>query len=147
VSVLLITNTDRRTTERSTSDSLGDVLWVHKLYRRNVPLLHTSLHVISFTRHFPALVLKVTNARVRRPGYEAMFKLHTYMYIDSTNHTPNLELKQLIFLQPKNCMQKLKHLQILITFQCVNYRYVRTQQVLNGTDVPELDSSHSLYEQ
>ena len=44
-------------------------------------------------------------------------------------------------------MQKLKHLQIFITFQCVNYRYVRTQQMLNGTDVPELDSSHSLYEQ
>jgi len=30
-----------------------------------------SLHVISFTRPFPALVLQVTNAGVRRPGYEA----------------------------------------------------------------------------
>ena len=31
----------------------------------------TSLHVISFTRPFPALVLQVTNNEVRRPGYEA----------------------------------------------------------------------------
>ena len=44
----------------------------------NVPLLHiptqhpgTSLHMISFTRPSPVLVLKVTNARVRRPEYEA----------------------------------------------------------------------------
>ena len=40
-------------TERSTSDSLGNVSWIQKaalqLYRRNVPLLHTA----------------------RRPGYKA----------------------------------------------------------------------------
>ena len=52
----------------------------------------TSLYVISFTGPSPTLVLQVTNVRMRRPGYEAMFKLHTYMYIDSTNHTLNLEL-------------------------------------------------------
>ena len=47
-------------------------------FSRNVPLFHmstqrldTSLHVISFTRPSPALVLQVTNAWVRRPGYEA----------------------------------------------------------------------------
>ena len=38
----------------------------------NVPLLHTStLHVTSFTRPSPALVLQATNAGVRRPGNEA----------------------------------------------------------------------------
>jgi len=31
----------------------------------------TSLHVISFTRPSPMLVLQATNAEVRRPGYEA----------------------------------------------------------------------------
>jgi len=31
----------------------------------------TSLHVISFTRPSPALVLQMTNAGVSRPGYEA----------------------------------------------------------------------------
>jgi len=49
VSVLLIANTDRRMTECSTSDSVGDASWVQKaalqLYRRNVPLLHTSRYV------------------------------------------------------------------------------------------------------
>jgi len=70
----------RRMTECSTSDSLCDVSWIQKaalqLYRRNVPLLQTSRYVIahdscSFTRPSPALVLHVTNAWVRRPGYEA----------------------------------------------------------------------------
>jgi len=44
----------------------------------NVPLLHMStqrlamsLHVISFTRPSPTLVLQAANAGVRRPGYEA----------------------------------------------------------------------------
>ena len=44
----------------------------------NVPLLHTStqrppmsLHVTSFTRPSPVLVLQATNAGVRRPGNEA----------------------------------------------------------------------------
>jgi len=48
VSVLPITNPDSRTTERSTSGSLGDVSWIQKaasqLYRRNVPLLHMCVH-------------------------------------------------------------------------------------------------------
>jgi len=72
---------DHETTECSTSGSLDDVSWIQKaalqLYRRNVSLLHmstqclgTSLHVISFTRPSFTLVLQVTNARVRRPGYE-----------------------------------------------------------------------------
>ena len=44
----------------------------------NVPLLlmstqrlDMSLHVISFTKPSPTLVLQATNAEVRRPGYEA----------------------------------------------------------------------------
>ena len=87
VSTLLIANMDHRMIERSTSDSLGDVSWVQnatlQLYRRNVPLLHTStqhpgmsLHVISFTRPSPVLVLQATNTGVRRPGYEASFDPH-----------------------------------------------------------------------
>ena len=50
---------DRRTTERSTSDSLGDVSWIQKaalqLYRRNVPLLHTSRYVIPRDSVLPGL--------------------------------------------------------------------------------------------
>jgi len=49
VSALPIANTDGRTTERLTSDSHGNVSWVHKaalqLYRRNVPLLHMSRYI------------------------------------------------------------------------------------------------------
>ena len=44
-------------------------------YSGNVPILHTStqhpgipLHVISFTRPSPTLVLQATNAGVRKPG-------------------------------------------------------------------------------
>ena len=71
---------DRRTTERSISDSLGNFSWIQKaalqLYRRNVPLLHTSRYVTahdscSFTRPSPALILQATNTGVRRLGYEA----------------------------------------------------------------------------
>ena len=51
MSALLIANTDCTTTERSTLDRLGDVSWSQKadlqLYRRNVPLLHTSRYVIA----------------------------------------------------------------------------------------------------
>jgi len=40
VSALLITDMDRKTTERSTSDSLDDISWIQKatlqLYRRNL---------------------------------------------------------------------------------------------------------------
>jgi len=68
-------------TECSTSDSLGDVSWIQKvtlqLYRRNVPLLHTSRYVIPRDLVLPglppaALVLQVTNTGARRPGYEAI---------------------------------------------------------------------------
>jgi len=49
-SALPIANIDHRMTECSTSDSLGNVSWIQKaalqLYRRNVPLLHTSRYVI-----------------------------------------------------------------------------------------------------
>jgi len=69
---------DRRTTECSTSDNLGDISWIQKgalqLYRRNVPLLHMSRYVIahdSFTRPSPTLILQATDAGGRRPGYEA----------------------------------------------------------------------------
>ena len=75
------------TTEHLTSGSLGDVSWVQKaalqLYRRNVPLLHMptqrprmSLHVISFARLSPMIVQQVTNAGVRRSGYEATLQLY-----------------------------------------------------------------------
>ena len=66
-----------------TSGSIGNVSWVQKadlqLYRRIVPLLRMSiqrpgmsLHVNSFTRPSPVLVLQATNAGVRRPGYEVI---------------------------------------------------------------------------
>ena len=46
MSTLPITTVDHRASEWSTSGSLGDAFWVQKaapqLYRRNVPLLHTS---------------------------------------------------------------------------------------------------------
>ena len=66
-------------TECSTSDSLADVSWVQKaalqVYRRNLPLLHTSRYVIArgsvLPGSSPALVLQATNAGAGRPGYEA----------------------------------------------------------------------------
>jgi len=45
-----------------------------QLYRRNVPLFHTSKYVIAcdqFYQSSPELVLQATSADVRRPGYEA----------------------------------------------------------------------------
>jgi len=59
--VLLITNTDHGATEHLTSGSLRNIYWVQKaasqLYRKNLPLLHTSTqrpgtssHVISLPR-------------------------------------------------------------------------------------------------
>ena len=79
VSALPITITEYGATEHSTSGSLGNVSWVQKatsqLYRRNVPHFHappkhpgTSLHMTSFTRLSPH---QVTNARAKRPRYEA----------------------------------------------------------------------------
>jgi len=59
VSALLIANTDHRTTERSTSERLSDVSWIQKavlqLYRRNVPLLHTSRYIIPRDSVLPGL--------------------------------------------------------------------------------------------
>jgi len=66
-------------TEWSTSDSLGDISWVQKAasqlysYRTNV---HSSTHplnvqyVIACDQFYHAFSLQVTNAGVRRPGYE-----------------------------------------------------------------------------
>ena len=55
--MLPIANTDHRTTERSTSDSLDDVSCVQKaalqLYRRNVPLLHMFRYVIAHDSVLP----------------------------------------------------------------------------------------------
>jgi len=71
VNVLQITNTDYRTTERSTSDSLGNVSWVQKatlqLYRRNVPFLHTSRYVIAHDSVIPGLP-RVSIANDKRWG-------------------------------------------------------------------------------
>jgi len=44
---LLTENMDRRMTEHSTSDSLGNSEATLQLYRRNVPLLHMSRYVIA----------------------------------------------------------------------------------------------------
>jgi len=58
------------------SGSLGVFLWFRKLLyscnRRNVTLLCTSTQrdVISFIRPPPTIILQVTNAGMRRPGYE-----------------------------------------------------------------------------
>jgi len=50
---------DHRTTERSTSDSLGDVSWVQKaalqLNGGKVPLLHTYWYIIALDSVLPGL--------------------------------------------------------------------------------------------
>ena len=76
--MLSIANTDRRTTERLTSDSPCMLFGFRKpLYSCTKGMCHsstcpgTSLHMISLTRPSPALVLKATNTGVRRSGYEA----------------------------------------------------------------------------
>jgi len=94
-SVLPTANTDCRMTECSISDNLSDVSWAHKALAVQKdcttsiqhPVLGTSLHVISFTRPSPILVLQATNAGVRRPGHEVSpnplelvlyFSIHAY---------------------------------------------------------------------
>ena len=84
------------TNERSTSDSLGDVSWIQKsalqLYRRNVPLLHTSRYVIA---HDSALRLQATNAGVRRESHQILFLVrgelwardYVVVLLSSLNHT------------------------------------------------------------
>ena len=87
VSMLLIATTDRGGTEQWTSGSLGDVPQVQKpalqLHRTLKPFLHTStqrpgtctsLHMTTFTKPFPVLVLQATNVEARRPGHEAKTK-------------------------------------------------------------------------
>ena len=73
-SALLIINSDHRTTERSTSDSLGDISWIQKaalqLYRRNVPLLHTSRYVIPCDSVLPAFP-RISTASDKRWGEKA----------------------------------------------------------------------------
>ena len=59
-----------------TIECLGDISWVQKaalqMYRRNVPLLHTSRYVTAHDSVLPGfpptLVLQETNAVVRRHG-------------------------------------------------------------------------------
>ena len=57
--------------------AIGSVL-TYLQFSGSVPLLHMStkhpgsLHMISFARPFPALVLQVTNTGVRRPGYKTI---------------------------------------------------------------------------
>ena len=58
-SALPIANADHGMTERSTSGRLNNVSWIQKatlqLYRRNVPLLHTSRYVIPRDSVLPGL--------------------------------------------------------------------------------------------
>ena len=95
-----IANTDRRMTECLTSDSLGNVSWV--LYSCTEGMCHSStclgmsLHVVSFTRPSPALVLQSTNDCVKRPGYEAtkfiviVMELTCFPFMDQI-HVPQLD--------------------------------------------------------
>ena len=70
--MLPIVNTDRSTTERSTSDNLGNVSWVKKaVYQKECATLPHVQVLDSVYQAFPALVLQATNAGVRRPRYEA----------------------------------------------------------------------------
>jgi len=96
-------------TERSTSDSLGDVSWIQKatlqLCRRNVPLLHTSRYVIARDSVLPglppALILQETNAGVRRPGYEAIvdhgYRFHVYNFNSLLWQTIPIQLNYCIY--------------------------------------------------
>jgi len=69
-------------TERSTSDSPGDVSLIQKaalqLYRRNVPLLHTSYHVTQFYQAFP----RVSTASDKRWGEKAWVVGMRLVYIN-----------------------------------------------------------------
>ena len=73
-----IAYTDRRMTEHSTSDSLGDVSWIQKAalqqYRKGMCHSSThpgmSFHVTQFYQDFPCV--SNASAGLRRPGYEAM---------------------------------------------------------------------------
>jgi len=74
VNALLIVNTDHRTTERSTSDSLGNVSWFRMpLYSCTEGMCHsfthpgTSLHVTQFYQAFP----RVSSASNKRWGEKA----------------------------------------------------------------------------
>ena len=65
-------------TERSTSDSLGDVFLIQKaalqLYRRNVPLLHTSRYVIARDSVYQAFP-RVSIASDKRRGEKARVRV------------------------------------------------------------------------
>ena len=75
MSALPIANTDCRTTECSTSDSLGDVSWIQKaasqLYRKNVPLLYTSRYIIPCDSVLPGLP-RVSTASNKRWGEKGL---------------------------------------------------------------------------
>jgi len=99
VSALPITNTNCRTTEHSTSNSLlATFLGFRKpLYSCTEAMCHsshpsTSLLVISFTRPSPTLVLQVTNTGARRPGYKAKWALVSVLLAQSA-HTSNVAIQ------------------------------------------------------
>ena len=99
VSVLPITNMNRRTTERSTSCSLGDVSWVQKaalqLYRRNVPLLNTFRYAIardSFLPGFP----RISTASDKRWGEKP--------WVRGYAHCCSLMLSSTFQQDPPGCM-------------------------------------------
>jgi len=90
--------TDRK--HRLTSDSLSNVSWIQKatlqLYRRNVPLFHTSRYVKPRDSVLPGLppvlVLQATNAGARRPGYKAnAFPLSNKYYLHNRNKWQKLQ--------------------------------------------------------
>ena len=72
-SALPIANMDRRTTERSTSDSLGDISWVQKatlkLYRRNVLCAFNASWRVSSTKRQKMNYLKSLHLVPIRSSY------------------------------------------------------------------------------
>ena len=91
-----IANTDRRMTEHSTSDSLGDVSWIQKaalqLYRRNVPLLHTSRYVISRDSVLPGLPC-VSNASDKHWAEKDWVRRYSHLalFTDRSHGNPNVQ--------------------------------------------------------
>ena len=70
VSALPIANTDRTTTERSTSDSLGDVSWIQKATLQLYRMCHTSTHP-STSLHMTQAFPRVSTASNKHWGEKA----------------------------------------------------------------------------
>jgi len=118
---------DHRTTERSTSDSLGDVSWIQKAalqpYRRNVPLLHTSRYVIprdSVYQAFP----RVSTASDKRWGEKAWVRGY-----HSTALRIQLTAKCLYILY-------ITWLPIVLTFMTCGHHSVHPQRRVPGCSPP-----------